>query len=240
MTAASHPDRLGRYEILGALASGGMAELFLARLPGVEGFAKRVVIKRVLPGLARDRDFVEMFLAEARVAAGLAHQNIVHVHDIGFDGGGYFFAMELLHGADVGALLRAAIERDGALPLGIALEIARAACAGLHYAHERVGPTGAALGLVHRDVSPQNLFVTFDGGIKLLDFGIAKAVERISNHYTRSGTLRGKLPQGVKFAAKTGTLSGTPRKAGKYRLTFDVRDSFGVKAQKTLTLVVGG
>jgi hypothetical protein len=194
VTAAAHPDRLGRYEILGALASGGMAELFLARLPGVEGFAKRVVIKRVLPGLARDREFVEMFLAEARVAAMFAHQNIVAVHDIGYDAGGYFFAMELLHGADVGALVRASVARDGGMPFGIALEIARAACAGLHYAHERVGPTGAPLGLVHRDVSPQNLFVTFDGGVKLLDFGIAKAVEKISNHYTRSGTLRGKLP----------------------------------------------
>jgi serine/threonine protein kinase len=188
------PDRLGRYEIVGSLAHGGMAELFLARLPGVEGFAKRVVIKRVLPGLARDREFVDMFLAEARLAAALDHANIVHVHDIGHDAGGYFFAMELLHGADVGSLLRVATERDGELPLGIALEIVRGACAGLHYAHERIGATGAPLNLVHRDVSPQNIFVTFDGTAVLLDFGIAKAVEKIANHYTRSGTLRGKLP----------------------------------------------
>jgi serine/threonine-protein kinase len=192
--SVSVPDRLGRYEIVGALAHGGMAELFLARLPGVEGFAKRVVIKRVLPGLAREREFVEMFLAEARLAAALDHNNIVQVHDIGHDSGGYFFAMELLHGADVATVLRAALERDGALPLPIALEIVRGACAGLHYAHDRVGPTGAPLGLVHRDVSPQNLFVTFDGTTKLLDFGIAKAVEKIANHLTRSGTLRGKLP----------------------------------------------
>ncbi len=184
------PRRLGRYEILSSLAQGGMAELFVARLAGIEGFAKRVVLKRVLPTLARDRQLVEMFLEEARLAATLHHQNVVQVLDIGEDADGYFFAMELLHGGDVGDVLRTAHE----LPLGIALELARGACAGLHYAHERASPTGAPLGIVHRDVSPQNLFVTFDGSMKVLDFGIAKAVHQIQNHYTRSGTLRGKLP----------------------------------------------
>ncbi len=191
--ASAQPRRIGRYEVVGALAHGGMAELFVARLPGIEGFAKRVVVKRVLPALAGDREFVDMFIAEARIAATLDHQNIVAVHDIGQDADGYFFVMELLHGADVGDLLRTTQDRGG-LPLAIALELARAACAGLHYAHERTGPTGAPLGLVHRDISPQNLFVTFDGAVKLLDWGIAKAVQRISNHYTRSGTLRGKIP----------------------------------------------
>jgi len=185
------PRTLGPYEVIDRLAQGGMAELFLARLPGIEGFAKRVVVKRVLPSLARDREFVEMFLGEARLAATLQHQNVVHVHDIGQDEHGYFFAMEYLHGADLGELVRTV---GGPLPLEIALEIARGACAGLHYAHERKGANGTPLGIVHRDVSPQNLFVTFDGGIKLLDFGIAKAVQQISSHYTRSGTLRGKLP----------------------------------------------
>jgi len=185
------PRKLGPYEVIDRLAQGGMAELFLARLPGIEGFAKRVVVKRVLPSLARDREFVEMFLGEARLAATLQHQNIVHVHDIGQDEHGYFFAMEYLHGADLGEVMRAV---GGPLPLEIALEVARGACAGLHYAHDRKGPGGAPLGIVHRDVSPQNLFVTFDGGVKLLDFGIAKAVQQISSHYTRSGTLRGKLP----------------------------------------------
>ena len=188
------PARLGRYEILGSLACGGMAELFVARLAGIEGFAKRVVLKRVLPHLARDREFVEMFLEEARLAATLDHQNVVQVHDIGHDRDGYFFAMELLHGNDVAHILRAVSDRGAQLPLGIALEIARGACAGLHHAHERSGPSGGPLALVHRDVSPQNLFVTFDGAVKLLDFGIAKAAQRIADHETRSGTLRGKLP----------------------------------------------
>jgi hypothetical protein len=175
------------------LAEGGMAELFLARLPGVEGFAREVVIKRVLPSLARDHGFVQMFLEEARLASTLHHQNIVQVHDIGQDEGGYFFAMERLHGVDLGELLRT-VCNEAELPLDIALEIARGACAGLHHAHERTGPSGAGLGIVHRDISPQNLFVTFDGGVKLLDFGIAKAVQQSPSHYTRSGTLRGKLP----------------------------------------------
>src|ERR1043165_3481088 len=167
-----------------------MAELYVARLPGVEGFAKQVALKRVLPGLANNREFVEMFLEEARLAATLQHQNVVQVHDIGQDADGYFFAMEYLHGADVGEILRTV---DG-IPLPIALEIARGACAGLHYAHERKNADGALLGIVHRDVSPQNLFVTFDGGVKLLDFGIAKAVQQTTKNYTRSGTVRGKLP----------------------------------------------
>jgi len=191
--APAQPRHIGRYEILGELAHGGMAELFVARLPGLEGFTKRVVVKRVLPALAGDREFVDLFIAEARIAATLDHQNIVQVHDIGQDANGYFFAMEMLHGADVGDLLRTTQDRGG-LPLAIALELARAACAGLHYAHERTGPTGAPLGLVHRDISPQNMFVTFDGAVKLLDWGIAKAVQRIASHYTRSGALRGKIP----------------------------------------------
>ncbi len=191
---SAHPERLGRYEILGSLAQGGMAELFIARLAGARGFARRVVIKRVLPTLVKNSEFVDLFLQEARIAATLHHQNIVQVHDIGHDEGGYFFAMEYLHGDHVGHLVRAVKDRGSDLPLEIAVEIARGACAGLHYAHERQGPGGAPLGLVHRDVSPQNLFVTFDGGVKLLDFGIAKAVHQLSDHYTRSGTLRGKLP----------------------------------------------
>jgi serine/threonine protein kinase len=211
VSALQHPSRLGRYEVISLLAQGGMAELFLAKLPGIQGFAKRVVIKRVLPNLARDREFIEMFLEEARLAASLQHQNIVQVQDIGHDESGYFFAMEYLHGADVGELLRV---RDGALPMPIALEVARGACAGLQYAHDRRSPEGKPLGIVHRDVSPQNLFVTFDGNVKLLDFGIAKAVQSIASHYTRSGTLRGKLPymspeqcQGERIDARSDVFS---------------------------------
>jgi serine/threonine protein kinase len=194
MVAIAQHQQIGRYEILGSLARGGMAELFVARLPGVEGFAKHVVIKRVLPELARDRAFVDMFLAEARLAATLDHQNIVHVHDIGQDAEGYFLVMEHLYGADVGSILGTVTRFGGELPRPIAVEIARAACAGLHHAHERRTAGGELLGLVHRDVSPSNLFVTFDGAVKLLDFGIAKAAQVTAPPRTRSGALRGKLP----------------------------------------------
>ena len=186
--------RIGRYELISALARGGMAELFLARLPGEAGFAKQVVIKRVLPELAHDRAFVDMFVAEARIAATLDHPNIVHVHDIGHDAAGYFFAMERLHGGDLASIMSVVSRFGGALPAPLAIEIARAACAGLHYAHERRAPSGELLGLVHRDVSPQNLFVTFDGAVKLLDFGIAKAVEARPASHTRTGARRGKVP----------------------------------------------
>jgi serine/threonine-protein kinase len=183
--------RIGRYELEHPLARGGMAEVFVARLVDDEGFARRVALKRALPELNRDRAFAEMFRAEARLAASLAHHNIVAVHDLGEDGAGLFLVMELLHGADVGALLRAAPEP---VPFPIVLAIISDACAGLHHAHERHGADGAALGIVHRDVSPQNLFVTFDGCTKLLDFGIAKAIDRIGDRATRTGTLRGKVP----------------------------------------------
>jgi tRNA A-37 threonylcarbamoyl transferase component Bud32 len=183
--------RIGRYELERPLARGGMAELFVARLVDDEGFARRVAIKRALPELDRDRAFAEMFRAEARLAASLAHHNIVAVHDLGEDSAGFFLVMELLHGADVGALLRAAPEP---IPIAIVLAIASDACAGLHHAHERYGSDGAPLGIVHRDVSPQNLFVTFDGCTKLLDFGIAKAIDKIGDRATRTGTLRGKVP----------------------------------------------
>ena len=185
------PARIGRYELERPLARGGMAELFVARLVDDAGFARRVAIKRALPELDRDRAFAEMFRSEARLAASLAHHNIVAVHDLGEDSAGFFLVMELLHGADVGALLRAAPE---AVPIPIVLAIASDACAGLHHAHERFGNDGAPLGIVHRDVSPQNLFVTFDGCTKLLDFGIAKAIDRIGDRATRTGTLRGKVP----------------------------------------------
>ena len=183
--------RVGRYELEHPLARGGMAEVFVARLVDDEGFARRVALKRALPELNRDRAFADMFRAEARLAASLAHHNIVAVHDLGEDNHGLFLVMELLHGADVGALLRAAPEP---IPFPIALAIVGDACAGLHHAHERRDAEGTPLGIVHRDISPQNLFVTFDGCTKLLDFGIAKAIDQLGDRATRTGTLRGKVP----------------------------------------------
>ena len=190
-SAVHRVERAGKYEILGHIAKGGMAELQLARAVGIEGFEKLVVIKRILPHLSTNRDFVEMFLDEARIAATLHHSNIVQVYDIGSIDGDYFFSMEFLHGEDVRHIMRAAQARERAIPIEHAISIGLGVCAALHYAHSAVGLDGSPSGIVHRDVSPQNAIVTYDGGVKLVDFGIAKAAHRLTE--TRAGTLKGKV-----------------------------------------------
>ncbi|HWU87002.1 MAG TPA: serine/threonine-protein kinase, partial [Kofleriaceae bacterium] len=183
-------ERLGRYLVLGRLASGGMADVLLARTDGIEGFERHVVLKRIRAEHARDPHFIKMFLDEARVAASLHHQHIIQVNDIGEANGHYFFAMEYLHGEDVRALLSAASRAKVHLPLGVVVAIGSAAAAGLHYAHERRAPDKRPLNIVHCDVSPSNIHVGYDGSIKVVDFGIAKAALRSEDG--RSGFLTGK------------------------------------------------
>src|SRR4051812_40128795 len=182
--------RLGRYMVLKHLASGGMADVLLGRTDGIEGFERHVVLKRIRPEHARDQRFIRMFLDEARVAANLHHQHIVQVHDTGESDGEYFIAMEYIHGEDVRSILSAASKRRAHVPLGLAVAIVSATAAGLHYAHERRGNDRRPLGIVHRDISPSNVLVGYDGSIKVLDFGIAKASMRTE---TRSGSLKGKI-----------------------------------------------
>ncbi|MCU1276943.1 MAG: hypothetical protein JWM53_489, partial [bacterium] len=183
-------ERFGKYETLRRIAVGGMAEIHLARAVGLEGFEKLVVLKRILPQYADDEEFVRMFLDEARLAATLHHSNVVQVYDIGAVDGQYFLSMEFLHGQDGRQLMKTVAASQQPLPLENAIAIMIGVLAGLHYAHERV-VDGKPLNLVHRDVSPQNVFVTYDGGVKLLDFGIARASSRLSE--TRAGTLKGKI-----------------------------------------------
>jgi serine/threonine protein kinase len=185
--------QLGKYEILQRLASGGMAEIFLARMLGVLGFDKLVVIKRILPHLSRRNDFIQMFLDEARIANTLNHANIVQTHEVGEHGKSYFMVMEYLAGEDVRTIMRR-VQRapDVRLPLEHALSITAAVASGLHYAHEKRDRDGKPLHIVHRDVGPQNVIVTWDGAVKLLDFGIAKASNRINE--TRTGSFKGKVP----------------------------------------------
>ncbi|MFT3698463.1 MAG: protein kinase [Kofleriaceae bacterium] len=185
------PERLGRYTILRHLASGGMADVLLARTEGIEGFERHVVVKRIKPELAKDKRFIHMFLDEARLAATLHHQNVVQVHDIGEEHGEYFFAMEYVHGEDVRKILGATSKAKQHLKLGDVIGIVCGAAAGLHYAHERRDSNKKKLEIVHRDVSPSNIIVGYDGSVKLLDFGIAKAVARTTSE-TRTGTLKGK------------------------------------------------
>jgi serine/threonine-protein kinase len=184
--------RLGKYQLLEQLAIGGMAEVYLARASGIEGFEKLVVLKRILPQFATNEDFVRMFLAEARIAARLHHQNIVQVFDIGATVGNYYFAMQYVYGKDVRDILKAARKAHRRIRLGDAVAIVLGAAAGLHYAHELADAEGRPLGIVHRDVSPSNLLVTFDGCIKLLDFGVAKIAAK-EPETTRVGTLKGKV-----------------------------------------------
>jgi serine/threonine protein kinase len=186
------PRRLGRYELIRRIAVGGMAEIYLARSAGLEGFEKLVVLKKILPQYASTPEFVAMFLDEARLVAGLSHPNIAQVYDIGLDDdGSYFFAMEFVDGEDVRQVLRTnARKRKTTLSIDLAVAITMGIAAGLHAAHERRAPDGKLVGVVHRDISPSNILVTYDGCVKLIDFGIAKAEGR--RMVTRTGVLKGK------------------------------------------------
>jgi serine/threonine-protein kinase len=181
---------LGRYEILERLAVGGMAEIYRARTRGPRAFEKTVALKRILPQNALDPDLLQMFLDEARLMASLNHPNIAQVYDIGEDEDLPFFTMELVQGVDLRTLLRT-YGRGQPLPLEHALCIAMGVAAGLHHAHERTDPRGGALGIVHRDISPSNVLVSFEGGVKITDFGVAKWTGQ--NSRTEAGQLKGKL-----------------------------------------------
>jgi serine/threonine protein kinase len=171
------------YEILCKLAEGGMAEIFLARAVGAEGMRRHVVLKRILRTKASDRSFVKMFLEEARVAAQLQHPNIAQVYDVGRLGASYFFTMEYVHGETARGILHRAHELERVLPINAVLAIIAHAAAGLGHAHKR--------GIVHRDVSPANLMVSFEGDVKVVDFGVAKAADNFEE--TVTGTVKGKI-----------------------------------------------
>jgi serine/threonine protein kinase len=183
---------LGRYRLLRRLAIGGMAEIFLAHARSVQGFEKLVVLKRILPQYAENAEFVRMFFDEARLAATLDHANIVQVHDMGEHEGTYFFTMEYVHGQSLLHVMREVTRQQRWFPIEHALDIVIGSCAGIHYAHERAGLDGRPLGIVHRDVSPPNVMISYDGAVKVLDFGIAQA--GIASITTGVGTLKGKVP----------------------------------------------
>src|SRR5438477_12928514 len=168
---AAEATRLGSYEIVRKLARGGMAELYLARSVGPEGFEKVVVLKKILPNFAENPKFVKLFLDEAKLAAALDHPHIAQVYDMGTVEGHYFFTMEYVHGQDVRSTLKRTSRLQRKFPIDHAVQIARHVSAALHYAHERRRPDGSLLDLVHRDVSPSNILVSYDGAVKLVDFG---------------------------------------------------------------------
>ena len=188
--ASAEPDRIGRYEVLGRIAQGGMAEIYLARQPGIGGFSRRVVLKCIIPVLAEEPRFVKMFMEESRLASQIHHPNVVQIFDVGEEDDTYFIAMEYIDGLAVGSMVTDEEGEQRALPLDVAGEIVLQACAGLHAAHKLTDEEGRPLGLVHRDISPQNLMVSTDGVVKLVDFGIAKAQD--SSVTTRTGNIKGK------------------------------------------------
>jgi serine/threonine protein kinase len=181
----------GPYRLIEKVATGGMAEIFRAARRGVEGFEKTVAVKRILPHLSDNREFVTMFVDEAKTVAQLAHPNIVSIYDLGRIHGSYYIAMEYVHGRDLRSILRRSREKELPLAPGLAVLIASRVCAGLGYAHRRLDERGRPMKIVHRDVSPQNILISFEGDVKLTDFGIATAAHKAS--VTERGMLRGKL-----------------------------------------------
>ena len=188
--SAPTPKSIGRYQIVDRLAVGGMAELFKATLMGDHGFEKLVAIKKILPHLATDRSFVEMFIDEARITSQLDHRHIVQVFELGNDADTPYIAMQFVDGLDVLALLRECARAQIRLPADLCALIARDVLDALDYAHNAVATDGRPLGIIHRDISPGNVLLSWRGDVKLTDFGIARAAER--RHQTEAGTLKGK------------------------------------------------
>ena len=182
----------GKYQLVERLGRGGMAEVWKARIQGPAGFSRTLVVKRILPHLVEDPHFVQMFVSEARLSARLNHGNIVQVFELGDVDGEYFLAMEYVRGRDLVNVVRAQLLR-GLPPPGMGAFVLREVCRALAYAHQLTDERGQPLRLIHRDVSPSNVMMGFDGAVKLLDFGIAKALSEANENKTVTGTLKGKF-----------------------------------------------
>ena len=183
--------RFGPYVLLEKIATGGMAEVWKARKSGEEGFQKIVAIKKILPHLSDNQEFIEMFIDEAKLAAQLNHNNIIHIYDLGKIGSSYYIAMEYVDGYDLKTIVKRGQEKDHPLGVELSLFIASRLASALDYAHRKRDFNQVEMGLVHRDVSPQNVLISQDGDVKLCDFGIAKAATKAS--HTQIGALKGKL-----------------------------------------------
>ena len=213
-TRALKPERFGRYLLLDRIGSGGMAEVFRAVMPGAQGFRQTFVVKRILGERSRAADFVDMFVQEARIGALLSHPNIVQVFDFGNVGGDYFLAMEYLRGRDVQALMRKLRRENLLCPVPVAAFIAHEVAACLGYAHDLVGADGKRLNIVHRDVSPSNIMCLRTGGVKLLDFGIAKAAGEPAPRTPSRGCSRASSPTSRRSGSRTSRSTGASTCSG--------------------------
>ncbi len=185
------PVRFGKYILLDKIATGGMAQLYKAKITGIQGFEKLIAIKMILPHLAKEKELVVSFIDEAKLAALLNHQNIIQIYDFGSMEDSFFISMEYLYGNDLRAIWLGAREKNQPISLENALYIMSRVCSGLAYAHELKDFQGNSLHIIHRDISPQNIFVTYQGDVKILDFGIAKAASQST--VTQCGMIKGKV-----------------------------------------------
>jgi len=185
------PQQFGKYLLLEKIAVGGMAEVFKAKITGVEGFEKLIAIKRILPNISEDQEFVTMFTDEAKIAGELSHANIAQIFDLGRVGNIYFIAMEFIHGKDLRTIWERHHRRGRKMPIPMSVYIMTRVCEGLDYAHRKKNAAGRELNIIHRDVSPQNILVSYEGEVKIIDFGIAKAANKVSK--TQAGILKGKF-----------------------------------------------
>jgi tetratricopeptide (TPR) repeat protein/tRNA A-37 threonylcarbamoyl transferase component Bud32 len=189
--AKGQPVRFGKYVLLDKVATGGMAELYRAKITGIQGFEKLIAIKRILPHLATQEELVSSFIDEAKLAALLHHQNIVQIYDFGCIEDSYYIAMEYLLGKDLRLVTRKAALKDKPISLEFALYVVSRICAGLDYSHSLKDFQGTPLNIIHRDISPPNVLITYDGNVKIVDFGIAKAATQ--SHLTQAGMIKGKV-----------------------------------------------
>jgi serine/threonine protein kinase len=186
------PLTFGKYQLIEPLGKGGMAEVWRALIKGPAGFSRSVVLKRILPHLAQDRAFVEMFISEAQTSAKLSHPNIIQVYELGEVGGEYFIAMEYVRGLDLSSLANMHLRDIGPIPIAVTAHVLREVCRALAYAHEFRDEDGRRMRLIHRDVSPSNIMLSDEGAVKLLDFGIAKALAE-TGQTMQTGSLKGKF-----------------------------------------------
>ena len=185
------PRMFGKYYLYERLAVGGMAEIFKAKMFGVDGFEKTMVVKQILPQYSRHREFIQMFIDEAKITVSLSHGNIVPVFELGEIEGIYFIAMECVEGKTLGEVMDAGLDSGRRLSIPHALYICAEMLAGLDFAHRKTDEDGQPLGIVHRDVSPQNILISYEGAVKVVDFGIARAATKV--HETQAGVIKGKF-----------------------------------------------
>lgn len=190
-TSSFEPKPFGRYVLLDKLAVGGMAEIYKAKTYGIDGFEKLLAIKRILPHCAADRDFINMLVDEAKLTVLLSHANIVQVYDLGKVGDDYFISMEFIYGTNLREFMNRFVEKEEKISEDIAVYVISEVCKGLDYAHRKTDSQGKPLNIVHRDISPQNVLLSYEGEVKIVDFGIAKAAMNVS--HTMAGILKGKV-----------------------------------------------